>query len=153
MNESKLCYKIVLSDKGKGDCALINWFKNIDATVKKESLYIASVTGILSLLLQAAFLVTRHWDYTVLLGNALGAATAAGNFLLMGVTVQKALGREQKSASNLMKLSQRMRLLMQLGVVVLGVVLPCFNIYAVIIPLFFPRIGIMVRPLIKGEGK
>ena len=132
---------------------LLDWFRKTDATVKRETVYIAAVTGILSLLLQAGFLVAKHWDYTVLLGNAFGAAAAVGNFFLMGVTVQKALGREQKSASNLMKLSQRLRLLMQLGVVVLGVVLPCFNIYAVIIPLFFPRIGIMVRPLIKGEGK
>ncbi len=65
------------------------WFKNIDPTVKKESLYIASVTGILSLLLQAGFLIARHWDYTVLLGNLLGGVTAAGNFFLMGITVQK----------------------------------------------------------------
>ena len=37
-----------------------NWFENIDPTVKKESLYIASVTGILSLLLQAGFMMAMR---------------------------------------------------------------------------------------------
>ena len=96
------------------------WLKNIDPTVKKETLYIASVTGILSLLLQAGFLIAMHWDYTVLLGNLLGAVTAVGNFFLMGITVQKAVAKEKKPASDLMRLSQTMRLLMQLVVAVLG---------------------------------
>ena len=125
-----------------------DWFSKIDPTVRKESLYIASVTGILSLLLQAGFLIARHWDYTVLLGNLLGAVTAAGNFFLMGITVQKAVAREKKPAADLMKFSQTVRLLMQLVVAVLGFALPCFNGYAVIIPLFFPRAGIMIRPFL-----
>ena len=128
-----------------------DWFSKIDPTVKKESVYIASVTCILSLLLQAGFLIARHWDYTVLLGNILGGVTAAGNFFLMGITVQKAVAKEQKPASDLMKLSQTMRLLMQLAVAVLGFVLPCFNGYAVIIPLFFPRIAIMIRPFLDKK--
>lgn len=128
---------------------LLNKLKSVDATVKKESLYIASVTGILSLLLQAVFLIARHWNYTVLLGNILGAVTAAGNFFLMGITVQKAVAKEKKPAADLMKFSQTARLLMQLVVAVLGFALPCFNGYAVIIPLFFPRIAIMIRPFIK----
>ena len=85
---------------------MLKRFKDIDPTVRKESLYIASVTGILSLLLQAGFLVAMRWDYTVLLGNLLGGVTAAGNFLLMGITVQKAVTKEQKPAADLMKFSQ-----------------------------------------------
>ena len=132
-------------------CRLREWFSKIDPTVKKESLYIASITGILSLLLQAGFLIARHWDYTVLLGNLLGGVTAAGNFFLMGITVQKAVAKEKKPASDLMKFSQTMRLLMQLAVAVLGFALPCFNGYAVIIPLFFPRIAIMIRPFLDKK--
>ena len=122
--------------------------KNIDPTVKKETIYIASVTGILSLLLQAGFLIARHWDYTVLLGNLLGGVTAVGNFLLMGITVQKAVQKEKKPAADLMKFSQTTRMLMQLVVAVLGFALPCFNGCATILPLFFPRIAIMIRPFL-----
>ena len=127
------------------------WLNKIDPTVRKETLYIASVTGILSLLLQAGFLIAMHWDYTVLLGNLLGAVTAVGNFFLMGITVQKAVAKEKKPASDLMRLSQTMRLLMQLVVAVLGFALPCFNGYAVILSLFFPRIAIMVRPFLDKK--
>ena len=129
------------------------WFSKTDPTVKKETLYIASVTGILSLLLQAGFLVSMHWNYTVLLANLLGAVTAVGNFFLMGLTVQNAVEREKKPAADLMKFSQNMRLLMQLVVAVLGFALPCFNGYAVIIPLFFPRIAVTVRPFLKKNGE
>ena len=129
------------------------WFSKTDPTVKKETLYIASVTGILSLLLQAGFLVSMHWNYTVLLGNLLGAVTAVGNFFLMGITVQKAVAKEKKPAADLMKFSQTTRLLMQLVVAVLGFALPCFNGYAVIIPLFFPRIAVTVRPFLKKNGE
>ena len=124
------------------------WLKKIDPTVKKETIYIASVTGILSLLLQAGFLIARHWDYTVLLGNILGGVTAVGNFFLMGITVQKAVQKEKKPAADLMKFSQTTRMLMQLVVAVLGFALPCFNGYATILPLFFPRIAIMIRPFL-----
>ena len=128
------------------------WFSKTDPTVKKETLYIASVTGILSLLLQAGFLVSMHWNYTVLLGNLLGAVTAVGNFFLMGLTVQNAVEREKKPAADLMKFSQNMRLLMQLVVAVLGFALPCFNGYAVIIPLFFPFLPATISPLLKLTG-
>ena len=74
-----------------------------------------------------------------------------GNFFLMGITVQKAVAKEKKPASDLMRLSQTMRLLMQLVVAVLGFALPCFNGYAVILSLFFPRIAIMVRPFLDKK--
>ena len=72
-------------------------------------------------------------------------------FFLMGITVQKAVAREQKPAADLMKFSQTMRLLMQLAVAVLGFALPCFNGYAVILSLFFPRIAIMLRPFLDKK--
>lgn len=128
--------------------------KNVDATVKRETLYIAAAVGVMSMLMQAIFLIVRHWDYTVLLGNVLSAAAAVGNFFLMGITVQKALNKDEKQASASMKLSQQLRLLMMLIVAALGAALECFNIIAVIIPLFFPRIAIALRPLLDGrKGK
>ena len=127
------------------------WFSKIDPTVKKESLYIASITGILSLLLQAGFLIARHWDYTVLLGNLLSAAAVIANFFLMGLTVQKSLDKDEKDAATAVKLSQQLRLLMMFVVVALGAALNCFNLWAVIIPLFFPRVAVALRPRFGGK--
>ena len=124
----------------------------IDSTVLRETKYIAAFVAVLSLLIQSVFLVAGIWNYTVLLGNILGFAAATGNFLLMGITVQKAVEKEEKDAKNLMKLSQSLRLLMMFIIALLGYVLPFFNTVAVIIPFLFPRIAIAVRPLFNKEG-
>ena len=55
--------------------------------------------------MQAVFLIIRMWDYTVILGNLLGAAVNVLNFFLMALTVQKAVEKEEKEAKQTMKLS------------------------------------------------
>ena len=123
--------------------------KKLDPTVLKESLYILTSTLILSLLMQSVFLLVGAWDYKVLLGNILGIVAAVGNFLLMGITVQSALGKEQKEAKSLMKLSQTLRLLLLFVVALVGYLAPIFSTVAVVIPFLFPRLAITVRPFIK----
>ena len=120
----------------------------VDPTVRRETLYILTCTVLLSLLLQAIFLVIGYWDYTVLLGNLLSASVAVANFFLMGLAVQKAAGQNEKQAADTMKLSHTLRTMMQFVVVVIGVVLSCFHTLTVLIPLFFPRIAIAFRPLV-----
>ena len=119
--------------------------KRIDPTVLKETKYIGLFTFILSVLLQSVLLVIGKWDYTVLLGNLLGAVAATGNFFLMGLTVQEALTKEEKEAKNLIKLSQSGRLFMLFTIALIGYLLSVFNTLAVIIPYLFPRIAIMLR--------
>lgn len=119
----------------------------IDETVKKETAYIAVWVLLLSVLTQAVFLIIGKWDYTVLLGNLLSGSAAVLNFFLMGISLQKALGKEEKDAQNTMKLSRTYRNLFLLVVTVLGVTLPWFNLWTVLIPLLFPRIAIVFRPL------
>ncbi|MBQ2676805.1 MAG: hypothetical protein IJF54_05350 [Clostridia bacterium] len=120
--------------------------KKIDATVLKETAYIAAFTVILSALMQSVFLIIGKWDYTVLLGNTMGIIAAAGNFLLMGITVQSALGKEQKQAADIMKLSQTLRMLLLFVIALIGYLVPVFNVIAVIIPYIFPRIAVALRP-------
>ena len=121
--------------------------KKIDETVLRETRYIALWVLIFSVLTQAVFLIIGKWDYTVLLGNILSASVAVINFLLMGISVQNAVGKEEKDARTVMKISQLYRNLLLLGTAILGMVLACFNSWTVIIPLFFPRIAISIRPL------
>lgn len=123
----------------------------VDPTVRKETLFIAWVVLILSILMQSVFLILGKWDYTVLLGNLLGAALAVGNFFLMGLTVQKCLGMEPEDAKKRMKFSQQMRYLMMVIVCVIGAALPWFNTVAVLVPQFFPRIGVTIRGLTLRE--
>ncbi len=121
--------------------------KKIDATVLKETKYILIWVLILSTLLQAVFLVIGKWDHTVLLGNLLSGFAVVLNFFLMGITVQNALGKEEKEAKTAIRLSQTYRFFLLLIIVVVGVVLPFFNIWTVVIPVFFPRVAIALRPV------
>ena len=123
----------------------------IDPTVRRETGYIAVCVAVLSALMEAVFLIIGQWDYTVLLGNLLSGAAAIGNFFLMGLTVQKAVGKEEKQAAGYMKLSQMLRMLMLFVAAALGVALPCFNTWTALIPLFFPRIAITLQPFIRKE--
>ena len=129
----------------------------IDNTVIKETRYIAGVSLILSVIMEAAFLIISMWSYKVLLGNILGVVVAVANFLLMGITVQKAVHKDEKEAATLMKLSQSLRNMMLLVTAVLAIVLGFINAPSAIIPLFFPRIAIALIPLrnkifVNGKG-
>ena len=127
--------------------------EKIDAVVLKETKYIGTWVLIFSALMQAVFLVIGKWDYTVLLGNLLSGFFAVLNFLLMGITVQRALGREEKEARTMVKVSQMYRNFMILVVTAVGVLLSCFNTVAVIVPVVFPRIAVAMHPLFDKKVK
>ena len=131
--------------------------KRIDPIILKETGFIALVSLILSVFMQSVFLIVDYWvpsawDYSVILGNLVGYIAAVGNFLLMALTVQKAVGKEPKDASNLMRLSQMLRMLMLFVIALIAYLIDkevgCFNIIALVIPFFFPRIAVIVRQLV-----
>ena len=118
----------------------------INATVIKETRYIAVFSLILSLLMQAIFLIVlRRFDYTVILGNLLGLLVAVGNFFFMGVGVQKAVEKDEKGAKSVLRFSQTARFFAIFAIAAVGVLLDCFNDIAVIVPLFFPRLAIAAK--------
>lgn len=119
----------------------------LDKAIKKETAYVALWVIILSAFTQAVFLIIGKWDYTVLLGNILSGGASILNFLLMGISVQKSLGRDEKSVKQYMKGSSMLRTFMLFAIAAVGVLLPVFSTWTVLIPLFFPRIAFMFRPL------
>lgn len=124
-----------------------------DKTIIKETKYIAVFTAALSVLMQIIFIALSKWSYTVLLGNILSAAAVILNFFFMGRTVQKAVATDEAEAKKILRTSQMLRSLLLFVAIVIGVVLPCFSILGVIIPLFFPRMAIALRPLWKESVK
>lgn len=122
----------------------------VDKTVLQETKFLGVWSLIFSMLMQAVFLVLRKWDYTVLLGNLWGVFVTLLNFFLLGLTVQKAVTKEEKEAKNVMKLSHSLRNMMVFVLVVVGVVLPWFSMIPLIIALFFPRIAMVIRGVQKG---
>lgn len=129
----------------------------IDPTVKRTTAYIAACELTLSALMEAVFLVLRAWNVTVLWGNLLGAGVAVLNFFLMGLSVQRAVRLSEEDAKKLLRASQSLRLLMLLALCAVGAALPAFDLIAMLIPLFFPRVGMTLWPRVEkrwglGDG-
>lgn len=125
----------------------------IDPTVKRMTVYIAACVLVLSLMMQAVYLVIGAWNVTVLLGNLLGAFAAVLNFFLMGLTIQRSLTFAEEDAKKFIRVSQSLRMLMILVFCAIGAALPCFDLLAVILPQFFPRIGTMLWPRFEKNAK
>lgn len=130
---------------------MVIWIMKLDKTVLRETKYIAVWVAVLGVMMQAVFALFGAWNYTVLLGNLLSGTASVLNFLFMGITVQKAVTKEPDAAKSTMKVSQLYRMLFLLVVVIVGVVLPCFDRWSVILPLFFPRIAIAFHPLFEKK--
>ena len=133
--------------------------KKFEPAVRAECLYITAATLILSALMQAVFLIAGLWDYTVLLGNLLGAFAAVLNFYLLAAAVTRAVEREEKEARQLLRASQAARLFLLFLFALGGALIPVFHTVATLIPFLFPRFSISLYPMIsrhsarKKEGK
>ena len=125
----------------------------IDPTVIKETRFVSAFVIILSMLMEAVFLIIGKWDLTVLWGNLLSAATGILNFLLLGITVTKALTKDEKDMASYMKLSKTYRFLMVLAILGVGIYFKCFNDIAVIVPVFFPTIAIYAKEFLRKNKK
>ena len=133
----------------------------IDRTVKKETLYIVIGMVIMSAVMEVVFLAIGKWKWNpgVLYSNLLVGVMMVLNFFFLGLTVQKATSYDdERRAQNLMKMSQTLRFLVTVGVVALGALFSDvrdsgpFVFWALIPPLFFNRITIMIRGFtIKNE--
>ena len=124
----------------------------MDPAVKKETGYIAVWVALLSLVLEAVFLVIRRWDLSVLFGNLGGAALAVGNFFLLAFVVSRAIDRgKPEEAARRVKATAGLRLIGLGGLCALLIGVLKTNVYATLIPLLFPRIGIMFRPMIDRK--
>ena len=102
--------------------------KKIDRTVLRETAYIALCVTAMTAVVCLVFLLIGKWSTSVLLGGLLGTAVSVLNFFLMGVTVQSAVGMDDKSMHRRVRVSWLLRMLLVAGVVVLGALVPCFNV-------------------------
>ena len=121
--------------------------RKVDATVLRETRYIAGCALVMSVVMQIVFIVLGLWDASVPLGNLLGLIAAVGNFFLMGLTIQDAVAMDKDAAKKRMKFSQTLRMFALMLICVLALTVNVFHPVAAIAPLLFPRIGIALRPL------
>lgn len=115
-------------------------------SIKKETGHIA--VGVLAgdAIMLVVFALLKKMDYTVLLGALLGSAASIGNFLLMGVHLQRAMS-EPERAKLLVHKSYTMRMLGIVAVMIVGFLAPCFQIVAVVVPFLLPSVTIKLMQL------
>lgn len=126
----------------------------LQKAVVEETRRIAIGTAIGTLIMLAVFAAIRRFDYTVALGALLGYVAAVLNFFLLSVTVQKAAGdirgeeeERVKRGKRLIQSSYSLRRLFQGVVIVVALLVPCFNWVATVIELLLPTASIYVRQL------
>lgn len=124
----------------------------LDPVIRKEVTRVALGTLVLSVVMELVFVLLKRWDYTVLLGNLLGAFAAVLNFFLMCITVTSCLSLEKDKAALKLRSSQFGRLLLMGAFLALAALLPCFNLIAAALPLLFPSIVIIFLRLTGKTG-
>ena len=92
-----------------------------------------------------------NFDYSLPIGGLYGIIISALNFLLLGKSAQSALKRSAKSANTYMSAMYCVRYLGLFALLTIGALAPFISLIASAIPLFFPRIAITVRALIRKE--
>ncbi len=132
--------------------------RKLDPAVKQETLYIACWVIIFSVLMQAVYLIIGAWEWRVLLANVIISAATVLNFLLLGITVQNAVAKDEQDARNTIRASQIYRKLGLMLVLVItyvalqiGTNIPL--VIALAMPIAFPRIAIAFRPLFDKHDK
>lgn len=115
---------------------------------KKELGRIAGGTAICTAAMWVVFaaLHTVGWarfDSSVILGSLVGALVAIGNFAGICLVVQKIIDeQDEKRRKAKLQLSYNGRMLLQAVWVVVAIAAPCFQPFAGVLPLFFPRVTI-----------
>lgn len=115
---------------------------------KKELLHIACGTTLCTVVMWAVFSILHlvgwvRFDYTVILGGLVGALVAIGNFAGICIMVQKVLEEpDEKRRKAKLQLSYNGRMLLQALWVVVAIAAPCFQSFAGVLPLLFPRVTI-----------
>jgi hypothetical protein len=123
----------------------------LDPAVKKESAFIAAASLAGTVLVQLVFAMLGKWDLSVLLGGAIGWIMAAGNFFLMSLTVQRAVGAgDSVRAGQTFRLSYTVRTLAMLGVIALSLLVDAIHWIPVVAAVFFPRVAILIRQWIES---
>lgn len=131
---------------------------NMQPAIREETKHVTlyTVTGVVLmwlvfLALHLAMPQKIPFDYRVILGGLGGGAVAVGNFLWMGLTVQKAAAKadDADAVKALVKGSYSRRMLFQMLWVIIAIAAPCFQYVAGIIPLLFPGTGIKIMGILK----
>ena len=114
----------------------------VQKVILKETWHVGLGTLILSAAMCGVFALLGRFRSAVALGALLGSFCAILNFFLLGLSLQSAMDRGE-GAPKFMKAAYNGRMLLYAAGIAVGALAPCFDVIAVIIPLFFPQLVIL----------
>lgn len=106
--------------------------------------YFVVINAVYFAVLIVMFFATGY-DYTLVTGGLLGNVACVLNFYLLGITAEISVRKTAKAAQTYMNVMYCVRYLGMFFVMTAAALLPCFNLFAAILPLLFPRLSIMLR--------
>lgn len=123
----------------------------LDPVVISETKRVSLCNLCLTALENIVFVVMGKWNVSVLLGSLFGWLIATACFVSLGISVQKAVVKEQKEAQLYMQKTYMFRNLFMAVGIVAAIKLPGVNWVAAIFPLFFTRISITLLNTIRKK--
>jgi membrane protein required for beta-lactamase induction len=125
----------------------------IDPVIKRETLFVAAGAAVLATLEQAVFLCLHKWWLGVLFSTLLVGGVGVLHFFLLGLTVQHVMKIEgDAERRQFMKMSQMLRMLLPTAAVIVGALIPsAFDFWALLPPLLFTRLTLLVRGILLGR--
>ncbi|MFQ7292763.1 MAG: ATP synthase subunit I [Monoglobales bacterium] len=117
--------------------------------LSRETLKSIAIISIGSLLLTAImliiFAISRNFNSKVILGGIAGTFYSILNFILLAITVEKMLSKEEKAKANLTaELSYVARFFLTAVFVIWSIKAEYINYLAAIIPIIFPQLIIRI---------
>ncbi len=108
----------------------------------REIIKIAIGVGMLGGVMAVVICITWGFDATLLLGTLLGCVYSVFNFALTAYSVSQSVQKSETAAKAHMAGGYYLRLALTAVVIYWAIRAPYFNVFAVAIPLLFPRIVI-----------
>lgn len=104
------------------------------------------------LVIAAILCFAMGYDYTLPVGAVYGTAVTVLNFYLLGKSAQNAVRKRNEKAANVyMSTTYALRYLGLFALLTLGALAPFINLIMSVIPLFFPKIAILIRTFKERE--
>lgn len=117
----------------------------LDPVLKKETFFMTIGCAICTAVMAIIFISIGKFDYTVLIGLAIGLVLSIGNYFLMGFTLTIALQNDEIVAKRKMQRSYVVRSVLMLVIMAGSIVLDFINWIPVVAAVFYPRIVILIR--------
>ena len=118
----------------------------IQKAILRETWHIAAGVGIGAAIMCGIFAALGKFNTAVLFGALYSSFFAVLNFFLMGITVQKALDREDGHV-RYVRTSYALRMILMVAAIIIGLRLLKFNIIATLVPFLLPKLVIYAMKL------